>query len=299
MVIKSWVKAFRLRTLPLALSSIFMGIIISDIHLALNWNVGLMAIITTLFLQILSNLANDYGDGMKGTDNTNRLGPVRAIQSGDISPKQMKWAIVVFSILSLISGIYLIILSNISWIEFVVFLILGIAAILSAIYYTIGKRAYGYYGLGDLFVFIFFGLVAVIGTFYLNAAYLSLDIIFPAISIGLFSTAVLNLNNIRDIKNDKKSGKNSLAVKLGVNKAKLYQTLLINMAFFSMLYFVILTNLSWQVYFSFLMYPLFLLDLNKIDKIQQLQKLDPYLKRTALKTFLFVIVFGLLVFFFN
>jgi len=299
MEIKSWVNAFRLRTLPLALSSILMGIIISYIHNALNWEVGVMAILTTLFLQILSNLANDYGDGLKGTDNKDRLGPDRTVQSGKISPQQMKTAIIIFSLLSLLSGTYLILLSNISLLQFGIFLSIGVAAILSAIYYTVGKRAYGYIGLGDLFVFIFFGIVAVLGTFFLNTHYISLDALFPAISIGLLSTAVLNLNNLRDIDNDKKSGKMSLAVKLGVNRAKLYQTILINLAFFSLLYFVVQSKLHWQVYLSFLLYPLFLIDLIKIDKIEKLQQLDPYLKKTALKTFLLVMVFGLLVFFSN
>jgi len=299
MKIKSWVNAFRLRTLPLALSSIIMGIIISDIYDSLQWRIGLMAIITTLFLQILSNLANDYGDGIKGTDNKDRVGPKRTIQTGEISLPKMRIAIVFFAFLSLISGVYLLLLAELRLLQFATFISIGILAILSAIYYTVGKRAYGYYGFGDLFVFIFFGLVAVLGSFFLNVGYLSLDVIFPAVTVGLLSTAVLNLNNLRDIKNDQKSGKLSLAVKLGISGSKLYQTILINAAFFSLLYFVIISHLPWQVYFSFLLYPLFLIDLNKIDKINELHELDPYLKKTALKTFLLVIVFGVLVFSYN
>lgn len=298
MNIKSWLNAFRLRTLPLALSSILMGIIVSRIHHSFNWKVGIMAMITTLFLQILSNLANDYGDGMKGTDNANRLGPERTIQSGKITPDQMRTAIILFSLLSLISGIILIWLSEMKLNEFLLFLGLGIGAILSAVFYTIGKKSYGYSGLGDFFVFLFFGLIAVLGTFFLSTRYLSLDVILPAMSLGFLSTAVMNLNNLRDLENDKISGKMSIAVRLGQKGAKLYQTILVNLAFFSLLFFIFVNQLPWQIYLSFLIYPFFLIDLNKIDKTTDLQKIDPFLKKTAIKTFLLVVLFAVLVFIF-
>jgi len=298
MNIKAWIQAFRLRTLPLALSSILMGIIVSYIHLGFNMQVSIWAIITTLLLQILSNLANDYGDAIKGTDNENRLGPERTVQSGKISPKSMKTAIIVFSILSLASGLYLIWLSGIDLMKALMFLLLGVLAIAAAIKYTVGKKAYGYSGLGDLFVFLFFGLLAVIGSFYLNALYLSWDVILPAITIGLLSTAVLNLNNMRDLENDKNSGKNTLVVRIGIKKAKLYHIIIINIAFISLMTFMSVNNLSWQVHLALLVYPLFIRDLVKIDKETNLQKLDPYLKKTALKTLLLVLVFGLLVVYF-
>lgn len=299
MSIQAWLQAFRLRTLPLALSSIFMGVIISEIHQGLNWKVGIWAVITTVLLQILSNLANDYGDGIRGTDNSDRLGPQRALQSGVISPKQMKIAITIVSILSFFSGLLLVWYSGIDFLYSIGFILLGIAAIVSAIYYTIGKKAYGYSGFGDIFVFLFFGLTAVLGTFYLNTGFLILEALFPAITVGLFSVAVLNLNNIRDFDNDKNSHKNTIVVKIGIKKAKLYQTIIINLAFFSLLLYVNLAHLDWHVYLVFLLYPLFILDLIKIDKEKDLKKLDPFLKKTALKTFLLVIVFGLLVNFFS
>ena len=298
MNLQNWIGAFRLRTLPLALASILMGIAVSQIHGEFNWQVSLWAIITTLLLQILSNLANDSGDGIKGTDNKNRLGPERAIQSGAISLKQMKIAIIIFSILSLISGLYLIKLSDISIQGIILFIALGISAILAAIFYTVGKKSYGYRGLGDIFVFLFFGLLAVLGSFYLNAKYISLDVVYPAITVGLLSTAVLNLNNIRDLKNDKKSGKMTIAVKLGVKRAKFYHTLLINIAFFALLLFVSRSATAWQIYLVFLLYPLFLMDLMKIDKETDLKNLDPFLKKTAIKTFLLVLVFTVLIFVF-
>jgi len=298
MNIKAWIQAFRLRTLPLALSSILTGIIVSYIHLGFNMQVSIWAIITTLLLQILSNLANDYGDAIKGTDNENRVGPERTVQSGKISSKSMKTAIIVFSFLSLTSGLYLIWLSGIDLMKALMFLLLGVLAIAAAIKYTVGKKAYGYSGLGDLFVFLFFGLLAVLGSFYLNALYLSWDVVFPAVTIGLLSTAVLNLNNMRDLENDRNSGKNTLVVRIGIKKAKLYHTIIINIAFFSLMTFMSINDLSWQVHLALLVYPLFIRDLVKIDKETDLQKLDPYLKKTALKTLLLVLVFGLLVIYF-
>ena len=298
MNIKAWIQAFRLRTLPLALSSILMGIIVSYLHLGFNMQVSIWAIITTLLLQILSNLANDYGDAIKGTDNENRVGPERTVQSGKISPKSMKTAIIVFSVLSLASGLYLIWLSGIDLMKALMFLLLGVLAIAAAIKYTVGKKAYGYSGLGDLFVFLFFGLLAVLGSFYFNALYLSWDVVLPAITIGLLSTAVLNLNNMRDLENDKNSGKNTLVVRMGIKKAKLYHTIIINIAFFSLMTFMSINDLSWQVHLALLVYPLFIRDLVKIDKETDLQKLDPYLKKTALKTLLLVLVFGGLVVYF-
>lgn len=298
MNLKNWIDAFRLRTLPLAIASILMGIAISKIHGVFNWQVSLWAIITTLLLQVLSNLANDYGDGIKGTDNKNRLGPKRAIQSGTISLKQMKNAIIIFSILSLISGLYLIKLSDISIQGIILFVVFGISAILAAIFYTVGKKSYGYRGLGDIFVFVFFGLLAVMGSFYLNSKYFSVDVIYPAVTVGLLSTAVLNLNNIRDLANDKKSGKMTIAVKLGEKRAKFYHTMLINIAFFALLLFVSMSATAWQIYLVFLLYPLFLMDLMKIDKETDLKNLDPFLKKTAIKTFLLVFVFTVLIFVF-
>lgn len=294
MNIKAWIQAFRLRTLPLAIASILMGIIASYIHEVFTLSVSIWALITTLLLQILSNLANDYGDAIKGTDNHNRVGPERTVQSGKISPMGMKYAIIIFSILSLISGLVLIWMSNIDFIKSILFLFLGLTAIIAAIKYTIGKKAYGYSGLGDFFVFVFFGIVAVTGSFYLNASYLTWDILLPAVTVGFLSTAVLNLNNMRDIENDKKSGKNTMVVRLGIKKAKLYHVFLINGAFFALLFFVSDNGLSWKAYLVFLLYPLFLMDLVKIDKEELPEKLDPFLKKTALKTFFLVLVFGLL-----
>lgn len=289
-----WIQAARLRTLPLALASTIMGIIVAYRHNEFQWDVSLFALITTFLLQVLSNFANDYGDGVKGTDK-NRVGPARTVQSGNISPEEMKQGISVTAFLALVSGIILIAVSEVDAFFSVIFLILGLIAIWAAIKYTVGKKAYGYYGLGDLFVFLFFGLLAVIGVFYLQTNYFSIDILFPAISLGLLSTAVLNLNNMRDIQNDKLVGKRTVAVILGLKRAKLYHILLINLTFFSLLVFMNLSKMEWYVYLVFLFYIRFVKDLIKIDKVIEPKQMDEFLKKTALNTLGMVIILGILV----
>ena len=220
MQIQAWIHAFRLRTLALALSSIAMGAFLAAYYNGLRMEISLLAALTTVFLQILSNLANDYGDAKKGTDNQHRVGPERAVQSGKISLKEMQAAIIIFSGLSLISGVILIsqATKGLSSEVGILFLIIGLLAIASAILYTVGKKAYGYSGFGDLFVFIFFGLIAVIGTFFLNTQFILPQIWLAAVSLGFFSTGVLNLNNLRDIENDRNSGKNTIVVRLGLKE---------------------------------------------------------------------------------
>ena len=295
MDIKAWIQAFRLRTLPLAFASILMGIIVSYVHQGFNMGVSIMAMVTALLLQVLSNLANDYGDALKGTDNKDRIGPERAVQSGKISLADMKIAMAIFSVFSLFSGLYLIWISKIDFAMSLFFLFLGVLAIAAAIKYTVGKKAYGYSGFGDLFVFLFFGLLAVMGVFYLSTGYISYDVIFPAATVGLLSVAVLNLNNMRDLENDKKMGKYTLAVKLGIKNAKLYQIIIVNLSFFTLLLFKNIHSLHWITHIVFLMYPFFLVDLKHIDAEKDLKNLDPYLKKTALKTLFLVVLFGGLV----
>ncbi len=291
--LNSWIVAFRLRTLPLALSSILMGSFLAIATNNYSLSVIILSMVTTLLLQILSNLANDYGDGIKGTDNSERVGPQRAVQSGDISPKQMKIGISIFIFLSLISGIWLIIESlGTDWYSGLLFLIFGILAIAAAIKYTIGKNAYGYSGFGDVFVFLFFGLLAVSGTYFLNTHNFIWEILLPASSMGLFSTGVLNLNNMRDIDNDATSGKNTLALVLGFKRAKIYHYIIISAAMVVAVVFVIL-NYSSFLQFLFLFSFIFIIsDLLKISKINNKSLLDPYLKRLALSTLFFTILFG-------
>ncbi len=288
-----WIAAFRLRTLPLALSSVFMGSFLAIDSGIFSWSVIILSFTTTLLLQILSNLANDYGDGMKGTDNNMRLGPQRAIQSGSISPKEMKLAIVIFTLLSLVTGIWLIIESfGSDWYLGLLFLVLGLSAIAAAIKYTVGSKAYGYSGLGDLFVFLFFGLLAVLGTYFLNTLTLDWLVLLPAISMGFLSTGVLNLNNMRDIENDLKSGKNTLASSMGLGNAKKYHGFLVVGAMIAAIAYTILNYSSLWNFLYVISFPLFIYQLFRIIKIKEEKLLDPFLKQLALTTLLFTILFG-------
>jgi 1,4-dihydroxy-2-naphthoate octaprenyltransferase len=272
-----------------------MGAFLAAFFDGFRWEISLLAAVTTLFLQILSNLANDLGDALKGTDNQHRIGPLRAVQSGKISAVAMRKAVILFVGLSLISGIVLI-AKSIRGTDLEIgigFFLLGIAAIAAAVFYTIGKKAYGYAGFGDFFVFVFFGLVAVIGTYFLNTLQFRWDILLPASSLGFLSAGVLNLNNLRDIENDKNSGKMTLAVKLGEKGAKYYHLFLISAAFLSALLFnPINTQNAWSLGWLVILLPLFVVDLIRIFKTQNLRLLDPFLKKLALKTLLFVLVYG-------
>ena len=290
---KTWIKAFRLRTLPLAVSSILMGSFVAIFDGTYSGMVIGLAILTTVLLQILSNLANDYGDSQKGTDNVNRLGPERTVQSGAITPAQMKKGIIVFVILSLLSGVSLLYFSfPDDFMLALIFLLIGLAAIWSAIKYTVGKGAYGYAGFGDLFVFLFFGLAGVLGTYYLNARTLNWEVVLPAMSLGFLSMGVLNLNNMRDIDNDVKSGKNTLASRLGFRRAKIYHAVLIISAILLTLDFV-LANYESPLNLLFLLAAvIMILDLVKVLKTQEQGRLDPFLKKLALSTFLFTLLFG-------
>ncbi|HET9486866.1 MAG TPA: 1,4-dihydroxy-2-naphthoate polyprenyltransferase [Chryseosolibacter sp.] len=289
---RHWLEAFRLRTLPLALSSIAMGGFLAYRAGAFRWDIFLLCILTTIFLQILSNLSNDYGDSVHGADNINRKGPSRAVQSGAIRPRQMLLAIIVFSFLSLVTGVMLLLVSfGMNWRAILFFLALGLLSIGAAITYTIGRRPYGYLGLGDVSVLIFFGLVGVMGSYYLFAKAISWYEVLPAMSMGLLSIAVLNINNIRDIESDKMAGKYSIPVRLGRKKAIAYHWILLGSAVLFAFLFTLLRYDS-PVQFLFLIaIPLFIRNGIAITR-KQPEFLDPYLKQMALSTLLFVLLFG-------
>lgn len=289
---KHWVSAFRLRTLPLALSSIMMGGFLAASVQAFRWDIFLLCITTTIFLQILSNLANDYGDSIHGADSTDRKGPSRAVQSGKISATQMKAGIIVFVVLSLISGIALLFVAfGLNWHLILFFLGLGVFSILAAIAYTVGKQPYGYAGLGDISVFIFFGLIGVLGSLYLFTHELRWLYVLPAISCGLFSVGVLNINNIRDIDSDVKAAKYSIPVRIGKEKAALYHWSLMIIGLLSTLIFVLMNYTSSFQLLFLISAPAFILIGKNVQQKPSLA-LDPYLKFMALSTLLFVLLFG-------
>jgi len=290
-----WVEAARPRTLALAVATVGLG-------LALAWGDGfhnlpvfLLTLLTAILLQILSNLANDYGDSLHGADSVERLGPQRAVQSGRVTREAMKRAVILFVLLSMLAGLATV------WLAFgagglylvLLFLLLGAAAIWAAIAYTASNRPYGYAGLGDLAVFLFFGVVAVAGAYFLLAHRLPAVILLPAVSGGLFSVGVLNINNIRDVDSDRRAGKYTIPVRLGPRRARLYHWLLLGGGFAAALLYVLFTYRSpWQLLFL-VTAPLFLRNGLAVWRSQTPAELDPLLKQMSLTTLLFVITFAL------
>jgi len=305
---QAWFQAIRLRTLPLSVSGIIVGSGMAKVLLSLNnpdkdiffWEIFVLALFTTICFQILSNLSNDLGDTQKGTDNKNRVGPTRAVQSGLISQNEMKIAIYICAIFSLISATGLIYFSsqNLTPELILFYAVLAIICVIAAITYTVGKNAYGYRGLGDLMVFLFFGLVSVLGVFSLYGNGFEWLVFFPAITIGLWSTAVLNLNNLRDHVNDKKSSKNTTVVKLGFQRAKFYHAFLILGGFAAwLLVIATFAFLTFNFLLSLALVPSLLLfpHLKRVFLNENPRELDSELKKVALITFSSSILFAILI----
>ena len=297
---KHWIQAARLRTLPLSVSGILVGSFYAISQAYFNWKIVIFALTTTLGFQILSNFANDYGDGVKGTDNEDRVGPKRAIQSGVISPQAMKKAIIITSILTLISALLLIYCSfkGDYLLYSILFLLLGILAIASAIRYTVGSGAYGYRGYGDVFVFIFFGLVSTFGIYFMFSKQIDWLLLLPATAIGFLSVGVLNLNNMRDELSDRKAGKNTLVVKNGGAWAKKYHYFLVISAMVLILLFAYVNDIKDEV-FNFDQY-IFIVGyfpltshLITVYRNKEPRALDPELKKLAISTFIISILLSL------
>jgi len=310
---QAWISAARPRTLPLSISGILVGssyayldiafakadfpqslLEIINVHLEFNWWIPVLALITTLALQILSNFANDYGDGVKGTDNEDRIGPMRAIQSGIITPQHLKKVILITALITLIFAVLLIYVS-LGMEQLLIslfYLLLGIAAIWAAIKYTVGDNAYGYRGLGDVFVFIFFGPVSVVGVYFLITQHIKPELLLPSISVGLLSTAVLNLNNMRDLESDRKVGKNTLPVKIGMDKSKKLHYAMVLVAMICMMVFNALilkdtgtSTLNLLVFLPVLAFVPLAVHLSVVYRNSSAVLLDPELKKVALSTF--------------
>ncbi len=284
----------RPRTLPLAIATIVLGAALAAADDAFRWPVLLFSVLTAVFLQILSNLANDYGDSQHGADSVERAGPKRAVQTGAISAEAMKRAMILFALLSVLSGLALlwVAFGANAWQFFLVFVGLGAAAIFAAIAYTAGKRPYGYAGLGDLFVLIFFGWVGVAGSYFLHTLSFTWSIMLPATSMGLLAMAVLNVNNIRDIASDALAGKRSIPVRVGPEKARVYHwILLISAVVFSLLYVLISYTSPWQFLFL-LAVPLLIRHGLSVQRTTDPLALNPMLKQLSLITLLYVFLFS-------
>lgn len=290
---KAWITAFRPRTLPLALSCIGMGTFLAASLGAFQWDIFLLCALTTILLQVLSNLANDYGDSVNGADHHGRIGPMRAVQSGLITRTAMKKALVVFVVLCLTSGIWLLKISlggNVRALLF--FFGLGILSILAAIAYTVGKKPYGYLGMGDFSVLVFFGIVGVLGPLYLFAQTIRWDHLLPALSCGFFSMGVLNINNIRDMESDRKAGKFSLPVRMGKGRAVAYHWALIGGGLLSATLFTLINYARPSQLLFLAAIPFFVRNGVSVSR-RPPAELDPLLRQMALSTLLFVVLFGL------
>mgnify|MGYP001828962496 CR=1 FL=1 len=291
--IRIWIEAARPRTLPLALSSIGMGSFLAAWQGGFKLSVFVLSAVTTVLLQVLSNFANDYGDSQNGADSGERRGPSRAVQSGVVSPHAMKRAVYLTAGLSFLCGVLLL------WFAFasqlanaMVFLLLGLGAIWAAYHYTAGKNPYGYAGFGDLFVLIFFGIVGVFGTYFLHTQSVEPLILLPALSCGMFSIAVLNVNNIRDIESDRKAGKFSIPVRIGRDRAVKYHWALLIAGLTSAVVYTLLDYQSPMQWIFLITLPLLVRNGMAVSRKKTSEQLDPFLKQMAITTLLFVLTFG-------
>ncbi|MEM9895947.1 MAG: 1,4-dihydroxy-2-naphthoate octaprenyltransferase [Bacteroidota bacterium] len=289
--LRAWVAAFRFRTLPLVIAGWLVGITLASMQAQINYTTSILTLLTAVLLQVLSNLANDYGDGVSGVDQ-HREGEARMVQKGLIKPEHMRLAMVICSIASFLSGLLLIYLvfPN-DYLQAIIFVSIGVAGIVAAIKYTVGENPYGYAGFGDVFVFLFFGIALVFGTFYLQTKIFDWQILMPAASIGLFSVGVLNVNNIRDINSDKAAGKQSIPVRIGRKRAVIYHIFLLQGGMLlSMIYAVI----NYRSFWCLLFIPINIFFLRNVTAVSEkpYNQLDPYLKQVAISTLFFSFLFS-------
>lgn len=292
---KAFISAARLRTLPLSVSGIIVGTGIAASHGFFDWKIFILALLTTVGFQVLSNFANDYGDGVKGTDNEDRIGPQRALQSGMITPGEMKKAMTVTIMITMLIALLLLYIAfgKENFFYFLLFFALGIASVVAAIKYTVGKSAYGYHGLGDVFVFLFFGLLSVAGSYFLYVKNIDWTVFLPSISIGLLSVGVLNLNNMRDEQSDARSGKNTLVVKIGGKKAKRYHYTVLITALLLVLLFALLQSFYIYQYLFLLAFIPVIKHIKTVRENKVPKELDPELKKLAISTFLLSVLLAM------
>ena len=293
--LKMWWETARPKTLPLALASIFTGSALGYWANPQGFNGLVMALclLTTILLQVLSNFANDYGDHQKGSDTEERIGPLRGIQKGAISAKELKWGLILMVVASFLSGSFLIGIAYENLSDLLAFAGLGILAIVAAITYTVGAKPYGYMGLGDISVLVFFGLLGIGGTYYLQTHSIDRHFILPAIGSGLLASAVLNINNLRDIEQDSKAGKNTLAVRLGAYKGRVYHCILLSVAALCYLAFAVATAISWTNYLFILAMPLLAKHAIFVYRSHQPSELRPILAQMSMISLLINILFSL------
>lgn len=300
LMISNWIEASRPRTLPLAVSTVGLGGVLALHYNKFNVSIFLLTVLTTILLQVLSNFANDYGDFQNGADLKGRTGPRRAVAAGLVSRAGMLRAIILFAVLALISGVSLLFIAfGEDYKGLLTFLGIGLVSIAAAVTYTAGKNPYGYKGYGDFSVFLFFGFVGVLGSSYLYLKELKAISYEGAIMLGSLSTAVLNLNNMRDLRSDSLAGKNTIPVKLGIERAKIYHLFLLALGGFT--YFSLGSALVQFPYFLISgigAWTFLVLQAKKVTKAKAHQDFDSGLKPLALGTLLMVLLlFGFSYFF--
>ena len=283
----------RLRTLPLSTGGVILGILLATADFKVNLWVAVLIVLTTVCLQILSNLSNELGDVLHGTDTEDRVGPQYGLNGGVLTIGEMKVLIGIFVALCIVSGTAMTLLSfGTLWdLTPILVLLLGAGAIMGAMKYTLGRNPYGYRGLGDFYVFVFFGLVAVLGAYFVASHTLFWRLLLPGAAVGCFSVGVLNVNNIRDMETDA-ANRVTVAIRLGERKAKIYQTVLIVLGWILMLAYCQLRMFSWWHYLFVLTLPLFILHLRGVWK-RMGKHLDPMLPLLVMSTFLFCLLAGI------
>lgn len=291
--LKTWFITARPKTLPLALASIITGSALASYSDSFSWSVCILSIVTTLFLQILSNFANDYGDHVSGSDTQERIGPLRGIQQGHITKAQLKTGLIVMIMASLISGIALLFVACRNWQDLFAFSILGILAIIAAITYTVGRKPYGYLGLGDISVLIFFGWLGIGGTYYLQTHTINWSTMAIATAGGLLATAVLNINNLRDIDQDRQAGKNTLVVRIGSHNAKIYHCAMIGLAIVLYSLFAVFYLNSLLNYLFILAFPFLIKHARAVMHSTDPKQLRPMLAQMAMLSLLTNLLFSL------
>ena len=291
--IRYYIRAMRLRTLPLSLAGVSLGIFLAAADYHVRWEVVLFTVLTTLSLQMLSNVSNELGDALRGTDREDRQGPSYSLSSGLLSKRDFKFMIWMYALLSVGFGLALIWFSfgTLLSLEAILLMILGATAISGAMRYTLGSNPYGYRGLGDIYVFIFFGIVAVLGSYFVAAHEIrTWYLLLPATSMGLFSVAVLNVNNIRDMETDAAT-RRTIPVRIGEKWAKVYQTALIAGGWICMFLYAHSRMFSIWHYLFVLTLPLFAVHVAGVWKGHG-KTLDPMLPLLVMSTFLFAVLGG-------
>lgn len=293
MKISYYIKSMRLRTLPLSLAGVVLGILLAVADYRINWKAALLVMLTTVCLQILSNISNELGDTLNGVDGEGRQGPKYSLENGGLSIDEMKRFIKIMAVVCALSGLLMLQCSfgTLFGIEPLCLIALGAAAIGGAIKYTLGRNPYGYRGLGDISVFIFFGIVSVLGSYFVVAHTIpSLILVLPAAAIGCFSVGVLNVNNIRDMESDR-GLRVTVPLKLGIHNARIYHTALIVLGWLCLVAFNLMRFPDPWHWVFIVTLPLYIIHLRGVWTLEG-RALDKMLPLLVMSTFILSLLFG-------